>query len=768
MSIIPITPIGWRPAIARLRTWRWYAVVPLLYLLLTMLMLWPLVAHLRSAVPDAEADPLLNAWTLRWVQHALVTDPLNLYNANQFSPSMHVLAFSEAMIPQALMAWPIWLVTHDALLSHNLLVLLTYPLCATAMYALCRGLGAVRGGAFVAGLCYAFAPFRLDNASHLQVLSMQWMPLAILAIIRFVQRPSWWRGVAVTLTLALSSLSSLYFLVMFGTGLAVFLLVETIWQRRAFLSRTGIGLGGALVATALILVPFSIPYLQMQHEQAITRPIGEASFNAAHAWSYLTVMPGSLLWQHVLPLAGRGPSALFPGLLLTLLAAVGLVRVRRPWLPGIASLGVVGFVLSFGPTLGDDQHGIPLPYRVLYTHVFGYQGLRGPDRFTVLVLLALCVYAAVGGTWLVERAQQFGVPLARAGLLVTAIVAGGVLLDDGTRLRPMVPVDRSEATLAPYRWLAAQQDTGIVAEFPIQRMETRTAFYSTYHWHPVLWGHSGLTPQAHYELAKRLIGEGDTVGPADLEALHDMGVGTLLVHQSVYSPADFDRMRDKLASAPGRIRLLAHVGDCDIYQLMGPPPIKPMLTVWFAPVTVVPVGGNLAGELVVQNDGDDNDMLYTVNRPTFVVEIRDTNGTLVERHEITAPVPAVVTPGRLTIPFSIPMGQPSGSYRATLVAHGLPTFQGSVTTAVRIVAATALPHLTLTGRQITSEAAFTPGEPVALWITLTNQRTISLPETRAGPGGTIDVTMSSIPRDAGRIVAHGKQSGVELWVAPSP
>jgi hypothetical protein len=300
-------------------------------------------------------------------------------------------------------------------------------------------------------------------------------------------------------------------------------------------------------------------------------------------------------------------------------------------------------------------------------------------------------------------------------------------------------------------------------------MQDRTAFYSTYHWHPVLWGHSGLTPQAHYELAKRLIGEGDAVGPADLAMLRDMGVGTLLIHQSAYPGDEFDRIRNALATAPERIRFLAHVGDSDIYRLTGGPPgPAPTLAVQFAPRPVVQEHGNLPGVLFVENDGGDNRMLYTVDRPSLIVEVRDMNGRVVERRAITAPVPAVATPGRVAIPFSVSLDAPPGIYRAALMGNHLPAFGGSPATAVQVVDAGNLPQLTLTGQRIVSASVFVPGERVAMWVTLKNQTTVSLSETTAGPGGEIDAVLPPLPRDASRIVAHGKGSGIEIWVAPSP
>src|SRR4051794_9133597 len=65
-----------------LMRYRWKLLIPILYCALTALLLWPLVRHVRGAVADTIGDPLLNAWTLRWVQHALITDPLHLYNGN--------------------------------------------------------------------------------------------------------------------------------------------------------------------------------------------------------------------------------------------------------------------------------------------------------------------------------------------------------------------------------------------------------------------------------------------------------------------------------------------------------------------------------------------------------------------------------------------------------------------------------------------------------------------------------------------------------------
>lgn len=757
---------------ATLRRFRWYILIPALYAGLTVILLWPLVAHLTSAVADTIGDPLLNAWTLRWVQHALVTNPAHLYDGNMFAPNARSLAFSELLLPQAIMAWPVWLVTHDALLAYNLSVLATYPLCALGMYALCRALGANRGAAFLGGLCFAFAPFRLDNNAHLQVLSMQWMPLALLAVIRYMQRPSRWRFAAVAGTMLLAGLSSVYYLMMFGTGLAVFLLVEAARQRCLFLarrtlvSRTTLGLLGALALAGVVVAAIDVPYATMRREHRIVRTLDEAYDDSAHPTSYLTVLPGNRAWSNILPVSGPEHAALFPGALLLLLAACGLGALRRPWMAGLLALGALGFILSFGPTWGDKEHGTPLPYRLLYEHVPGYKGIRGPDRFAAIVLLALCPLAAIGATRL-WRAAIWRRPALRRYGTVVAIAAGCLVIgESATRLLPMVPVDRSAERLAPYRWLASQPDVGIVAEFPADSAQFETAFYSTYHWRRVLWGHSGFIPAATYQLLGRFKGQDTFPGPDDLDALADMGVGTILIHRSAYPPDVLARGSQRLLDEPTNISFVGTVGDSDMYRL-APNPAAPPLSAKVN-LSINPYGNidTLTGTIVVANPGENARMLYTHGRFDLAIDIRDAAGTRVSSQSVREVLPAIIAKGATSIPISVALPREAGTYTIAIRSSTVPTLANQPRASVNVVSLTALPHLALDGALVTSPPLYTAGETVAMWATTKEGKAVPFPDTVALPDGTLRVTVPSLPPGAAAIVAHGKTSGVELWVAP--
>ena len=55
------------------------------YLALAIAMTWPLATHLSTAVPDL-GDPLLNAWIVDWVCHALTHAPLQPLRRADLSP----------------------------------------------------------------------------------------------------------------------------------------------------------------------------------------------------------------------------------------------------------------------------------------------------------------------------------------------------------------------------------------------------------------------------------------------------------------------------------------------------------------------------------------------------------------------------------------------------------------------------------------------------------------------------------------------------------
>lgn len=152
-----------------------------IYVLLTVALTWPLVLHPGSLVPNDLGDSLLNMWLLAWDAHNM---PLSAkwWNAPQFYPMEGVLAFSEHLLGLSIITTPVIAATGNALLAYNAAFFLSFPLCALAAcfltYSICRR----HDAAFLSGLAFGFAPYRMSQLAHVQVLTAYWMPLALAAL----------------------------------------------------------------------------------------------------------------------------------------------------------------------------------------------------------------------------------------------------------------------------------------------------------------------------------------------------------------------------------------------------------------------------------------------------------------------------------------------------------------------------------------------------------------------------------------------------------
>ena len=189
----------------------------LAYIAITIVMGRHVLAAIASSIASDSGDPLLttgilfwNATHLPWT-HAWYQFPI-------FSPTADALVLSEHLLGVSVIAAPVQWLTGSPVIAYNLTVLLSYPLCGIAMYALVRHLTQSTAAAFLAGMAYAFAPFRASHLPHIQMLVSFGMPLALLGLHRYLEsrRRRWLLlfGVAWTVQGAANG----YYLVYFTAG----------------------------------------------------------------------------------------------------------------------------------------------------------------------------------------------------------------------------------------------------------------------------------------------------------------------------------------------------------------------------------------------------------------------------------------------------------------------------------------------------------------------------------------------------------------------
>src|SRR5262249_22322337 len=153
------------------------------YVATTVALTWPLASGLTRHIAGDFGDPLFTSWVIAW-------DATHLgrgwWNANIFAPRPLALAYSEHFLPQALQALPIYAATGNPILCYNLLFLSTFVLCALGMFLFARELTGNHQAALIAGLAFAFTPYRTASISILQVLRAAWMPFVLYGVRRYV------------------------------------------------------------------------------------------------------------------------------------------------------------------------------------------------------------------------------------------------------------------------------------------------------------------------------------------------------------------------------------------------------------------------------------------------------------------------------------------------------------------------------------------------------------------------------------------------------
>jgi hypothetical protein len=526
----------------------------ILFTILTVVLTWPQAASLAS-IPDYK-DAYFSIWRMAWIAHQLPRDPWHLFDANIFHPLRHTLAFSDAVLLPALIGAPLAWLGVPAVVVYNLAVLGSFVLCGLGMFLLVRSLTGSSASAIVAGIVFAFAPYRFDHYYHLELLWAQWMPLCLWMLHRAVRSGRVSDGMIAGLLFALQGLSCIYYAVFFATVLAAAVPLMLFAERgRAWRGALGALVAGAGIAAA-ILLPYLLPYFAARGVVG-SRAWGDLALYSVGPRHYVAAMPSSVIYGGLTGWIGTPEKRQFVGIAAAALAALALWppfdRRRLPYLAVLA----IAVDASFG------HRGLLYPW--LREYVPFYRGLRVPARFGHLVLLAVAVLAGYGATRLTgllrsSRRPAWLVPAALCLVVVAEYV-----------VRPLTLTPAQTRPGEAYEWLA-RQPRGVVAEIPFPAAmgdvdrEAVMEFRSIFHWMPLVNGYSGFYPDSSLRLQSALAA---FPSPESIEELRRRDVVYLVVHESYYGPERYRRIAGGLhvrgVELAGRFREPG--GEVTIYRL---------------------------------------------------------------------------------------------------------------------------------------------------------------------------------------------------------
>jgi len=517
------------------------------FIALAVVHTWPLAVS-PAHWSRIDGDGGLNTWAVAWVAHALLQHPDQLFDANIFYPHRHTLAFSEAMIPQAIFAVPVIAFGGSAVLAYSVSVLAGFVLTGWAFCLLtARWTGSWTAG-YLAGSLAAFNAFTLVNLTHLQFLHTEFLALMLFALDRLIALPRV-RDIAwLALGFALQAMASIYLMVfsVFALVCAVLARVPEWWRRAGPLAAR---LAAAAATAVVLLWPFIAQYREVQRTERFERSAADAE---AATWrNYLST--GATIHYHrwSRELGGGSSTSVFPGVVALALvgAAVADASTRKDprfRMCGAAAVGCMA--ISFMPLL-------PF-YPALHAAIPLLQMIRAVHRIAQLTLLMVAVLAAFG---LVALARRWGraKPWPAAAVLIIAAV-------NAEALRAPIGYVWFDGVPPVYDVLAAER-TAVVAELPFPMpsqwfLNSPYMVNSTRHWRPLLNGYSGFRP-ASYE--KAYAATRGFPSNESLLALSELGVTHVVIHRREANVPAGDDPYGNVNS----IRLVGRDDDILIYRL---------------------------------------------------------------------------------------------------------------------------------------------------------------------------------------------------------
>ena len=534
------------------------------YAVLTFVMALPFSWRPGTTVVADLPDTHLFIWTLAWDTHAFLHQPFHIFDANIYYPFANTLAYSENLIGSALIAAPIIWISGNLVLAMNLTALITCWLCGIGAYLLARKVHISIAGAFICGLIFEFAPPRFFRLGQLHLTAVQWMPFSLAFLHSYLENNRR-RDLLIAIgCFSLQALSSGHGAVYLALAIVALLIWHAVFRTPvAFKQRLrDVGAAGAYLLAPAVWV--MLPYRIAQSEAGLRRTY---LANAQPGIESFLASPSRLhifLQEKFIGAFDKEPDAyLFPGILVLILAAIAITswparrRVRDNY-------ALFYLLIGFGSLLMFVEWPFEL-WRYVYW-LPGFNFIRVPSRFILLVMLSLSVLAGMGF-------DRLAVQMPRTLRSIVLAVVSVLFLTEYASY-PFGSVPYRVDIPAIDRWLDTQPKPLVVAELPVpspgnlgalERQQTTSMLHATAHWQKTIHGYSGIRRPFHEKLYLDLTAFPDA---QSITSLREVGVTHVIIHTDAYGSMDKWRMIEAQIAKTPALRLEHVEGTGRAYTLV--------------------------------------------------------------------------------------------------------------------------------------------------------------------------------------------------------
>lgn len=386
---------------------KWVGLPLLIYFVFFTFYTWPWLPHFSSHFFTDAGDGLQNVWNMWWIDKS-ITDLSQLPWHTQFLHYPHgVTLLGQTLNPFNGFVGIALLQFMSLTQAFNTMVIFSFLAGGLTAFWLCYYFSRAYIPSIIGGFIFTFSAYHFAHAlGHMQLVSLEWIPLFLLLWWMFLKRPRYLTGIGAALALFLVLLCDYYYFLY--CVIAAALIVGYFWYKKELpplKKRTTLLPFAAFAGTGLALVaPLPIALLRLNARESLSgsHPPRELSTNflapfidgGFWRFEWLT----SWYWEHVPSTVAE--SSVYLGWAVIILVIIALVK-RGKIHKCISFWLILGFtfgILSLGPRLmvgSNSIEKVPLPYALLET-IFPPLKLSGvPVRMMVMVTLSAAVIAAL-------------------------------------------------------------------------------------------------------------------------------------------------------------------------------------------------------------------------------------------------------------------------------------------------------------------------------------------------------------------------------------
>jgi hypothetical protein len=378
-------------------------------------MTYPWILHFTTHTPDWGGEGSLGLWNIWYfrygLSHGSPFETQLLAPPYKLNLIFHTYTLSRDIFGLLLLS------LFNLVITSNLLTWLSFSLSGLGVYLIVHDLTDDSLSSFVAGLVYAFTPYRFAHLSgHYNLISIEWIPFYALYALRYFHVGKRSNLILAALFSLLTSLTDYYYalyLIVWSGLLSLYWLIFRPEKSKA-LARTGYLVG----ITFLVHLPLiGLMVWGISQGGWVGRPTGSQMLETFSADILGFIIPSA---QH--PIFGVWAEQISQGwnthfaehtvylgitpLFLILFATFTF----RKWTT-VVRWWIVAFwifvLLALGPVPHwDGQALFPLPYQWLI-EVPLFREARIPSRWIIMAIMSLAVVVGQILTWITQRWNKF-------------------------------------------------------------------------------------------------------------------------------------------------------------------------------------------------------------------------------------------------------------------------------------------------------------------------------------------------------------------------